>query len=129
MDRLKYLFTRGKSYAKLSILKGVNQLQDTLPNYSELFQFSFGQDYYTKHFGRGQRQFFNLYSGYDVGGVFATGQEVNSKFLPFIKVHLGVELFKNKYILIDNKISYFVPFVNNREFRGLSYSASFNFVF
>lgn len=126
---LKYLFTRGKSYAKLSILKSASQTNDSLPSYSELFKFSFGQDYYTKHFGRGKRKFFNLYSGYDVGGVFATGQTKESKFLPFVKVHLGVELFKNKYFLIDNKISYFVPFVNNREFRGLAYSASINFVF
>jgi len=126
---LKYMFTRGKSYAKLGVLKGVNPNNDTLPNYSELFQFSFGQDYYTKHFGRGKRQFFNLYSGYDVGGIFATGENINSKFLPFIKVHLGVELFKNKYFLIDNKISYFVPFIDNRGFRGLAYSASLNFVF
>jgi len=126
---LKYMFTRGKSYAKLGVLKGVKSNNDTLPNYSELFQFSFGQDYYTKHFGRGKRQFFNLYSGYDVGGIFATGKDINGKFLPFIKVHLGIELFKNKYILIDNKISYFVPFVDNRGFRGLAYSASFNFVF
>lgn len=124
---LKYMFTRGKSYAKLGALKAVTK--DTLPTYTELFQFSFGQDYYTKHFGRGKRKFLNLYSGYDIGGAFATGSDIKNKFLPFLKIHLGVELFKGKRILLDNKVSYFVPFAYNREFRGLAYSASFNFVF
>ena len=126
---LKYLFTRGKSYAKIGVVKGTDGYNDTLSIFTELFQVSFGQDFYTKHFGRGERKFLNLYSGYDVGGIIATGTEKDDTFLPFLKIHLGLELFKNKYLLFDNKVSYFVPFIYNRELRGLVYSASFNFVF
>ena len=124
---LKYLFTRGKSYIKLGALKSINNSNSE--SYTELFQFGFGQDFYTKHFGRGKHKILNLYSGYTAGGMFATGINKKNLTLPYLKIHLGLELFKSKHILIDNKVSYFIPFQQNRSFRGLVYSASFNFVF
>lgn len=126
---LKYLFTRGKSYVNLSVFKenDDNVKGDSL-YYTELFMFGFGQDFYTKYFGRGKRKYLNLYTGYNAGGFFATGEKRKNTIL-YLQAFLGLELFKNKYILIDNRIGYFVPFSKNRNLRGISYSASFNFVF
>lgn len=42
---------------------------------------------------------------------------------------IGLELLKNKYILIDTKVYYFVPLGSYRNLRGLSYHLSFNIVF
>jgi len=126
---LKYMVTRGKTYANLGFMKGkgLESTPDT-SMFTELFLFGFGQDWYTKHFGRGRNRFFNLYTGYNFGGMFATA-ESRTKTMFQMKVFLGVELFKNKYFLIDNNIGYFIPFVYNRDLRGLSYSFSINFVF
>ncbi len=125
---LKYMFTRGKSYAILGALKEFGDEEANADRYTELFLFSVGQDFYTKHFGRGKNKFFNLYSGYNLGGAFATADD-RKQTLAFVKILFGVELFKNKYILLDNYVSYFVPFYENRNFRGWTYNVSFNFVF
>jgi hypothetical protein len=126
---LKYMITRGKTHFTLGTLKdysGKNKTDSTL--FKEFFHFGFGQDFYTKHFGRGKRTWFNLYTGYNAGGLFATADNRKTT-LPYIKAFFGLELFKNRYFLIDNKIGYYVPFKYNRNMRGLEYSFSFNFVF
>jgi len=126
---LKYLFTRGKSFVCIGALKQVEKPAVTDSSmFKEMFLMSFGQDFYTKHFGRGKRKFLNLYTGYNVGGLFATS-ELRNKFIPACSLFLGLEIYKNKYILLDNKVGYFVPFYENRNMRGISYQASFNFVF
>lgn len=125
---LKYLFTRGKTYATLRVLKKASDEKTDSTAFNELFMFGMGMDFYTRYFGRGKNRFFNLYTGYNVGGVFATG-DARKETIPYLEAYFGIELFKNKYILIDNKIGYFIPFVENRNMRGLCYNASFNFVF
>jgi len=125
---LKYMITKGKSHFTLGNLKKFSTEPTDSTQFTEFFHFGFGQDFYTKHFGRGKRNWFNLYTGYNAGGIFATS-DVHNTILPYVKAFLGVELFKNKYILIDNKIGYFIPFKYNRNLRGLEYSFSFNFVF
>lgn len=126
---LKYMITRGKTHFTMGALKAfpkesdVNEMQ-----FTELFHFGFGQDFYTKHFGRGKRKWFNLYTGYNLGGMFATA-EADKDILPYANAYLGVELFKNRYFLIDNKVGYTVPFKYNRNLRGWMYHFSFNFVF
>ncbi|WP_320052467.1 hypothetical protein [uncultured Acetobacteroides sp.] len=125
---LKYLFTRGKSFVYTGAYKSVGASQDDLTAYSEMFLFGFGQDFYTRHFGRGDRRFLNLYSGYNLGYVYATGKDSKSNFC-YVAPSVGVELFKNKYVLVDTKASYFIPFSHNKELRGLSLDASFNFIF
>jgi len=125
---LRYMFTRGKSYVTLGALKDHTGSATDPDQFSEFFIFGIGQDYYTRHFGRGKNRFFNLYTGYDVGGMFATS-DTRMSTLPYAKVFLGVELFKNKYMLLDNKVGYMVPFKYNRNLRGVTYSACFNFVF
>ncbi len=47
----------------------------------------------------------------------------------FLNPCLSVYPLKNKYMLIDTRVAYFIPFSNNRNLRGLSYNAAFNFVF
>lgn len=126
---LKYLFTKGKSYFNLGAFKALKPInsKDTLA-YDELFVLSFGQDFYTKHFGRGKNKFLNLYVGYNVGGMIASNPNKN-KVIPFLSPIIGTELIKTKYILLDFKTAYFLPLKDNRNMRGLSLSCSFNFVF
>lgn len=126
---LKYLFTRGKSYGNIGIYKNNDISKTDSVAYSELFVLGFGQDFYSRHFGRGSRKFFNLYSGYTAGCILATSEVLSTKYIPYLSPSIGVELYKNKYILIDTKVSYLVPLINSRNMRGISYGASFNFVF
>jgi len=126
---LKYLFTRGKSFATLGVYKNTEVVKTDTMMYNELFLLAFGQDFYSRHLGRGSRKFINLYSGYTVGGVFATGEKRKTSMF-YLAPSIGVELFKSKYILIDTKVNYFVPLNSNTaNLRGISYNASFNFVF
>ncbi|MDZ4666498.1 MAG: hypothetical protein SGJ00_01320 [bacterium] len=128
---VKYMFTRGKSYFNLGVYKVLeNNLSDT-SLINELFLINFGQDFYPRNFGRGKRKYLNLYTGYQVGG-FITNQNnnKNSVFVPNVNLSIGIEFLKTKNILIDNKVSYFLPLNEmNRNLRGILYQASFNFVF
>jgi hypothetical protein len=125
---LKYLFTKGKSFAVIGAYKSSPIASSDTTTFSELFNLGFGQDFYSRHLGRGVKKFFNLYSGYTVGYLLATGK-TSRKDIFYISPSVGIELFKNKYILVDTKASYFVPFSYNNELRGLSFNASFSFVF
>jgi len=125
---LKYMFTRGKTYAKIGTLKEFSSEVADSTRFKELFTFSFGQDFYSQYFGRGKNRFFNLYTGYNIGGMFATG-ETNTELIFHLTPFFGVELFKNKYVLFDTRVGYFVPFTYNRNLRGIYTSASLNFVF
>lgn len=128
---VKYMFTKGKSYFNLGVYKAVdaNKTDSTLIN--ELFVINFGQDFYPRNFGRGRRRYFNLYTGYQIGGFVATdNSDKSSKFIYNANLSLGLELVKTKHVLIDNKVSYFLPLNElNRHMRGLLYQASFNFIF
>lgn len=125
---LKYLFTRGKSYCGISVYKAQDKGSDTAA-ISEIFLFTFGQDFYSRYLGRGSRKFLNLYTGYNVGASIFSGDSRDTKTSLYVMPSVGLELFKNKYILLDAKVSYFVPFRSTREMRGLNASVSFNFVF
>lgn len=128
---IKYMFTRGKSYFNLGVYKALNNnTADTSLN-SDLFMMQFGQDFYPRNFGRGKRKFLNLYTGYQIGGFVATDNlDKSSGFIPSASVSMGLELFKSKHVLIDNKVNYFLPLNElNRNLRGLNYGFSFNFVF
>jgi hypothetical protein len=126
---LKYMFTKGKSYVTLGAYKDISDnAQNDSSRIQEMFQFGFGQDFYPKHFGRGNRKIFNLYTGYSLGGFFATSN-TRSRTIFNLNAYFGVEIFKSRHILIDNRVGYFVPLTYNRNLRGLLYNASFNFVF
>ncbi len=124
---VKYLFTKGKSYFQFGALK-LAGTADTDSTIKELFIYSFGQDFYPRYLGRGQRRFFNLYSGYAIGGFYATSA-LKSMERGFISTSIGLELVKTNYLLFDTRCTYFIPFYENRNLRGLIFNSSFNFVF
>jgi hypothetical protein len=121
---LKYLFNSKKTYGFAGLYRSLDQNVST----DELYVVGFGQDFYSKRLGKGQRKFFNLYTSLNTGVYIATGENQNSASW-FINPYLGVEIFKNKYFLIDNKVGYFLPYRDNRHMRGLLYNFSINFAF
>ncbi len=125
---LKYLFTKGKSYITLGAFKAVNVPQNDTLMYSDIFNFSFGQDFYSRHLGRGGRKFLNLYSGYHVGFMACTGEK-SSLNTVYVSPAVGLELYKNNFMLLDTKMTYILPFTENLNMRGLQFAASLNFVF
>lgn len=125
---LKYLFTKGKTYAGIGLYKAQDQPKTDTASTSELFTMYFGQDFYSRYMGRGSRKYLNLYSSYSIGAVFATSTIKKNSYL-FISPGIGMEWFKNKYILIDSKASYMVPLDPEINLRGLLIQSSFNFVF
>jgi hypothetical protein len=135
---LKYLFTRGKSYVEIGVLKPLNPYSESdlldpklASTKNDFFLVQFGQDFYTRHFGRGRRKFFNLYSGY-TAGVLIPNRYDDSYQNPSVisSLNIGVELFKSKHVLIDTRAAYFLPLNSeNRNTRGILYNAAFNFVF
>jgi len=135
---LKYLFTRGKSYIELGVLKPLTpfneeQLMDSTlsSTKNDFFLVQFGQDFYTRHFGRGRRKYLNLYSGYTVGALIPNRyDDLPQKASLVSSLNIGLELFKSKHILIDTKAAYFLPINNeNRNTRGVMFTGAFNFVF
>ncbi len=121
---LKYMFNTGKSYGVLGLYKNFGESTEA----DQMFTFAFGQDFYSRRMGRGQRKFFNLYTSLN-GGVYVLNGNDQRSSSWFINPYLGLEIFKNKYFLIDNKVGYFLPYRDNRNMRGLLYNFSFNFVF
>jgi hypothetical protein len=121
---LKYMFNTGKSYGILGLYKNYGAATQI----NEAYLFAFGQDFYSRRMGRGQRKFLNLYTSLNAGVYVLSGEGQRSASW-FINPFLGVEIFKNKYFLIDNKVGYFLPYRDNRDMRGLLYNVSFNFVF
>ncbi len=128
---IKYMFTRGKSYFTIGVMRDMKPSKMDSSRISELFLVNFGQDFYPRHFGRGKRKFLNLYTGYQIGG-FVSHRNDNAveTFVPDINLSMGLELFKSRNILFDTKANYFLPLNNlNYNLRGFLFNGSFNFVF
>jgi hypothetical protein len=126
---LKYLFTKGKSFFELGAYKAAkDSIRTDSVAYQELFMLEFGQDFYSRHFGRGTNKFFNLYIGYKTGVAIASN-DFKTTWIPTVSPNIGVELFKNKYVCIDTRANYFLPLIENRHLRGWAFSGAFNFVF
>jgi hypothetical protein len=124
---IKYLMNRRKTYLELGLFK--SNVQNVVTSYDELYKFGLGQDFYSSHLGRGTRNFFNLYSGFNFGTFILTGGGNQNIISWYATPSIGLELYKNKYVLIDTKAGYFLPFKENRNMRGLLLEASFNIVF
>ena len=125
---LKYLFTKGKSYVTVGAFKAADVPQNDTLMYSDIFNFSFGQDFYSRHLGRGGRKFLNLYSGYNIGFLAYSGKKSSLKNF-YVSPAIGIELFKNNFMLIDTKMTYMLPFTDNLNLRGLQFAGAVNFVF
>jgi len=123
---VKYILNRRKTYIELGLFKS-NQTSENMA-YNELYKFGIGQDFYSVHLGRGTRQFMNLYSGFKIGTFVLTGNE-NRLISWHGTPSIGVEIYKNKNILIDAKAGYFLPFKENRNMRGFLMETSFNVLF
>lgn len=123
---LKYLINYKKTYFVMGLYKSPRDNSQFQIN--EMYTFAIGQDFYSKKLGRGQRKFFNLYTSFNAG-VYLSSSENNKSNSWFVNPYIGLEIFKTKNILIDNKVGYFLPFQNNRFQRGLLYNISLNFVF
>lgn len=126
---LKYLFTKGRSYFSLGALKAVNPKKADSLAYSEMFTLTFGQDWYSRHFGRGKHRFFNLFIGYQVGYAFGYRNSV-SRGIPFTAPAVGIEIVKTRYFLWDVNGSYFLPLNNlNQGLRGFKLGTAINVSF
>ena len=122
---LKYLFNWYKSYGLAGLYRnfdpmGANEVDET-------YIFAYGQDFYSRSLGRGQRKFFNLYSSFNLG-LYISSSEAGRTSSWFVNPFLGLELYKTHHILADTKVGYFLPFKSNRNQRGLLCNFSFNFI-
>lgn len=127
---VRYLFTRGKSYVVLGILKNGQDSPSDTTVFTDIFHYAYGADFYPSHFGRGQRNFLNLYSGFTIGGLFLSSRSSNTHLFQATP-HVGIELFKGKQFLLDTRAGYLLPFSSryNLNLRGWTSSTSLNFVF
>ncbi|MBN8705510.1 MAG: DUF4349 domain-containing protein [Bacteroidetes bacterium] len=127
---IRYMFTKGKSYITLSVLKAYDIAADDSTGIRDVLMYGYGVDFYSRYFGRGQNQWFNLYSGMVFGGGFMTSKSKKLE-IGFITPHIGLEIFKNQYVVLDARLGYFVPLTKayNLNLRGLTNNLSLNFVF
>lgn len=127
---VRYLFTKGKSYVVLGILKNSRRDNGDSAVFTDIFQYAYGADFYPSHFGRGQRNFLNLYSGFTIGGLFLSSKTSNQNLFQ-VTPHVGIELFKGRQFLLDTRGGYLLPLSSkyNLNLRGWTSSTSVNFVF
>ena len=128
---LRYMFTVGKSYFTVGILKPLlGRDSSTASQANDIVTYSIGKDFYPRYLGQGKRTFFNPYSGFQVGGMVLTSDERISHFFT-AEPHVGVEIFKNKYVIVDFRIGYLFPLDEQRvkTMRGLTNNLSVNIVF
>lgn len=126
---LRYMFTKGRSYFLIGILKPLEQ-NDDAKKVSDIVTYAVGKDFYPRYFGQGKNKFFNPYSGFEIGGMVLTSED-DIKHMFALEPHIGMEFFKNKYVIIDSRVGYIFPldkeYIKSR--RGLSANLSINFVF
>jgi hypothetical protein len=127
---LRYMFTRGRAYFLIGILKplGEDSPADTMVD--DIVIYGFGKDFYPRYFGQGRNRFFNFYSGFEFGGMVMTSPDDIAHVFT-MEPHLGVELFKNKYVILDVRAGYLFPLEESmiKTHRGFTQNISFNFVF
>ena len=125
---VKYLINRRKTSLELGLYKPSFTSNTPVDGFNDMYLIGIGQDFYSSHLGRGSRKFLNLYSSAKLGAVILSTDDTNLVSW-YGSPAIGIELFKTKNILIDNKIGYFLPFKENRNMRGWIYDVSFNIVF
>ena len=126
---LRYMFTQGKSYVHLGVLKP----QDGSPSDSaitDIFFYDWGTDFYPRHLGKGKRKYLNLYSGFTVGGMLL-GSDTDYDHTFTLGAHMGLELLKLQFIIWDVHGGYLFPLDTqwNKTLRGADLGSALNFVF
>lgn len=128
---LRYMFTRGRTYVTVGALKPVmNADSEVTAQANDILVYGVGKDFYPRYLGHGRRKFFNLYSGFLVGGMVLTSDdEIYHIFT--VEPHIGVEMFKNQYFIIDTRFGYLIPIEQDKIkiLRGFNHSLSLNIVF
>ncbi len=127
----KYNLKKAKGSFTVGILKNADAESNDSAVINEMLFINYGQKLYSQHWQKGNREFLNPYLGYQAGLFFTNRTESGlNQIKPNVNLALGLEIFKSQFILLDNKISYFLPIdTRNRDLRGLMYNVSFNFVF
>jgi hypothetical protein len=125
----KYMFTRGKNALYLGAYIANKSAQNKSTAYNDIFVLGFGQDFYSRYLGRGQRRFFNLTTGYVSQIMLMSSNEKKAKFNFTVIPSLGLDIHKGKYCLWDIRAGYILPIVENKNMRGLELSMSFAVVF
>lgn len=125
---LRYMFTKGRSYFSIGIMKPLDINNNKSIN--DIVIYSIGKDFYPRYLGQGKNTFFNPFSGFEIGGMVLTSDE-SIKHMFTLEPHIGIELFKNKYFIIDTRVSYLFPLDQKKikTLRGLTHNLSINFVF
>ena len=127
--RLKYLFTKGKTYFTLGSLKEISgESRDHA--FDEIFIYTLGTDFYPKYLGRGKRTWLNIHTGVEFGGALFINEDKDLHLFN-LQPKVGLEIYKSSRVLLDIGGAYFVPLTSkyNRDFKGYLGSASFNFIF
>ncbi|MBN2695157.1 hypothetical protein JXR93_10900 [bacterium] len=126
---IRYMFSKGKSYIILNVMKTLDKISsENKTEIQEIFTYAYGVDFYPKYLGSGRRMFLNLFSGFSFGGAYFTADS-NTIHTFQVTAHLGLELLKTNYVLWDIKAGYFLPFNENRNFRGYLFTSGINFMF
>lgn len=126
---LRYMFTQGKSYVHLGVLKPTDSNpSDTA--ITDIFFYDWGTDFYPRHLGKGKRKFLNLYSGFTIGGMLL-GSDADYDHTFTLGAHIGLELLKLQYFIWDVHGGYLFPLDTewNRKLRGIDAGSALNFVF
>ena len=126
---LRYMFTKGRAYFLIGIMKPLEE--DNSSNaVNDIVTYSFGKDFYPRYFGQGKRTFFNPFSGFEIGGIILTSDELIEHIF-MLEPHLGMEIFKNQYVIIDTRIGYNFPLDEKKikSHRGFTHNLSVNIVF
>lgn len=126
---LRYMFTQGKSYVHLGVLRPQGEAEgDSMV--SDIFYYDWGTDFYARHLGKGKRKYLNVFSGFSLGGMLLNSTaEVKHVFT--LEAHIGLELLKYQFFIFDVRGGYLFPLNTewNRNLRGASLASAMNFVF
>jgi len=125
----KYMFTRGKNALYFGAYIADKSTKNESTTYNDIFVLGFGQDFYSRYLGRGQRRFFNLATGYVSHIMLMSSDAKKVKFNFAITPTLGLDIYKGKYCLWDIRAGYILPIVENKNMRGLELAMSFAVVF
>jgi len=126
---LRYMFTKGRSYFLIGVMKPLSGSQSA-GTVNDIVSYGIGKDFYPRYFGQGKNTFFNPFSGFEIGGMILTSEDA-IEHMYTVEPHLGLEIFKNKYVIFDMRIGYVFPLDENyiKSRRGFSNNFSLNIVF